>query len=803
MVQSSFFVSFNRICRALLIPAALLVAGCGSPEERAQRFYQHGMELLSQQDYVKASIELRNALQINNDLVGAWRGLAQIEEHNRNWESLLPIRRKIVELDPKDADAKLKLAEILTLGNALDEALKLVNAAAELKNRDPAVLSMKGAILFKLNDVKGAVREAEAALEIDPANAGAAIVLAAEKLARGDTEGALTILDRDAVSHANDVGVELFKIKIFEQAGKPEQVEAVLRKLVELYPREPVFRKQLVVLYTREKRLDEAEKELRAISAANSKDADAGLDVVRFLGATKGPAEARRELLSRITAGGDVFQYQMALAEIDFAQGNISDSIQLLQTLSRSTDSREHALAAQIKLAELHIARKQSDEAEALVTDVLRKDSRNAGGLKLRATLRLERGQLDAAIADARAALNDQPRSTDLMLLLAAAYERSGAIELAEKQYADATKVSGFAPAVSFNYVAFLRRRGSIARAEDVLTELANRWPNNVSVLSALAEIRLSQQNWIGAQEIADKIRRVGQGSGVSDQILVAALNGRNRYDESIKVLENVHSANPGAVQPIVALVNTLVRAGKIDRAIGFLQTILTSNSENAEAYVLLGSIQLLQNARDDALKNFQTAVERQPKNIVGYRALAEFYVSDKKFAEAEKIVQAALKEQPDSFVMRLILAGVFELKGDNEAAISEYESMLKQQPGSLVIANNLASMLADHRTDKASLERAYALSAALRKSQVPSFKDTVGWIYYLRGDYNGAISLLEEAAKELPDRAVVQYHLGMSYLAAGQLPKASERLKRARELAPDDGDLEAKIKAAREKAAI
>jgi len=36
-----------------------------------------------------------------------------------------------------------------------------------------------------------------------------------------------------------------------------------------------------------------------------------------------------------------------------------------------------------------------------------------------------------------------------------------------------------------------------------------------------------------------------------------------------------------------------------------------------------------------------------------------------------------------------------------------------------------------------------------------------------------------------------------------GELTKASEQLKKARELAPANGDLEAKIKAAQEKAAM
>ena len=74
--------------------------------------------------------------------------------------------------------------------------------------------------------------------------------------------------------------------------------------------------------------------------------------------------------------------------------------------------------------------------------------------------------------ADLLDALNYLPRSTDLMLALATAYERNGLIELADKQLADATRVSDLDPNVGLEYAAFLQRRGSIARAEDVLIGL-------------------------------------------------------------------------------------------------------------------------------------------------------------------------------------------------------------------------------------------------------------------------------------------------------------------------------------------
>ena len=129
------------------------------------------------------------------------------------------------------------------------------------------------------------------------------------------------------------------------------------------------------------------------------------------------------------------------------------------------------------------------------------------------------------------------------------------------------------------------------------------------------------------------------------------------------------------------------------------------------------------------------------------------------------KALQAGLQKQPTNFALRLAAAGIEELQGNHEAAITGYDALLKEQSGSLVIMNNLASLLADYRNDQASLDRAHSLAVSLTQTDVPQFKDTLGWIEYRQGDFKSAIGLLEEAQKALPNLTLVRYHLGMSYL--------------------------------------
>ena len=415
------------------------------------------MKLLAQNEHVKASIEFKNALQLKKDLVGAWRGLAQIEERNQNWEGLFAILNTIVDLDKRDINAKLRLARLMLMGNALDQALQTANAAVDLDSQNTAARVLRAAVLLKLNDHKGAIEEAQGVLQMEPNNSEAIIVLAAERLAEGDSNGALAFLDRVTAPDDN-FGVQLLKMKVYEQKGDQRSIETLLKLLIQKHPNEKVYRRQLFKLYVDQRRTADAERELRALASANPTDIEAGLDVARYLHTINGAAAARQELQSRVSAGGDIFRYQIALADLNFAEGKARDAELLLEKLATGANSADRALVAQAKLAGMYLSERKVEAAETLVTKILEKDSRNAAALKLRASIQMDRGKFDAAIADLRQALNDQPRSSELMSLLAVAYERNGSMELADRQFADAVRVSNLDAEVGLNYVAFLRR---------------------------------------------------------------------------------------------------------------------------------------------------------------------------------------------------------------------------------------------------------------------------------------------------------------------------------------------------------
>src|ERR1700723_3879697 len=85
-----------KLRMAILVFGAFQLAGCSSPEVRAQRYYDDGMKLLAAHEDAKAAIEFRNALRLKNDLLPAWKGLAQTEEDTHHLEGLVPVLQSIL-----------------------------------------------------------------------------------------------------------------------------------------------------------------------------------------------------------------------------------------------------------------------------------------------------------------------------------------------------------------------------------------------------------------------------------------------------------------------------------------------------------------------------------------------------------------------------------------------------------------------------------------------------------------------------------------------------------------------------------
>src|SRR5258707_2471665 len=234
--------SFCRYC--LVISILLLVSACGSAEQRAQGYYDRGIALIDKKDDVAARLELLNAVKFKSDKIEAWRALAGINERTKAYQALFENLRRIVELDPNDIDARLKLGKMLLAGGAPDAALRIVEGAGDAANQNAGLHALKAAILVKMKDTSGGFLEARKATELDPGDVDAAIMLASEKLSKGDADGAMQILSAPAIASKNDSRVEQIRAQIFAHKGDLAQAESILHKLIDQNPKDFALRGQ-------------------------------------------------------------------------------------------------------------------------------------------------------------------------------------------------------------------------------------------------------------------------------------------------------------------------------------------------------------------------------------------------------------------------------------------------------------------------------------------------------------------------------------------------------------------------------
>jgi Flp pilus assembly protein TadD len=120
--------------------------------------------------------------------------------------------------------------------------------------------------------------------------------------------------------------------------------------------------------------------------------------------------------------------------------------------------------------------------------------------------------------------------------------------------------------------------------------------------------------------------------------------------------------------------------------------------------------------------------------------------------------------------------------QGQYEKAQNELEQAYKRNPEAWRVANDLAYLLSERGRTPADLDRALSLAqkAQTLNSEELTIFDTLGWIYYKKGDFKRAIELLGKVQTTASGSAVVNYHLGMAQYKAGKFPEAKATIKKA-----------------------
>jgi len=779
----------GRTVRATAVAALIvvgLVAGCDSAEERAAEHFENAMALLDEGATVKATLELRNALKLDAKHARAHLELGKLREAEGNYSAALAHYTQVTGLDESLWEGHLRYGRIMLAANNLEEALSASNTAYQLRPQDVDVLLLKATVAFRLDNRETAEATLATAQDIAPDNPESWLLRAALFRADDDREGALGAIERGYAANPDHLGLGLSQVSLLAELERVDDATAALSELVARHPDNTGLREVLIRRQVQIGDMAGAEANLRKLAEQNPEQTARALDVVRFLMRVKGREAGMEELARLIDAQAEpeaAWPYVAAKISLLQATGEAGAAEALLRETATRLGTSPAGNEARIALARYELGAGKRDEARAIISDILKADTRNAGALILRARMEIDDQSYDAAINDLRSAIAEAPDNVEALQLLAVAHRRNGNRQLAGERLADAVEVSKQAPGPVLDYAQHLIRERKPEFAESLIEDALQRRPNDRRLLEALASLKLRRQDWVGADEIAQRLEQIGPEDDLGDRISSAVAAGRGEFDTSLDLLSAAIADK--AERNLAALVTANLRAGKQAEAEALIAEALARNPSNPDALRLDGAMSVAKGDRPAAEAAFRRAIEAAPEQAQSYAALARLHGMENRLGDAETVLREGIGRSGNTGLM-MTLAVLLERTGRVEAAIGQYREVFRRRPDFDVAANNLASLLTDSDPTPEEMDEAFLAAKRLRGSDVPQFQDTYGWLLHLRGESAKALTVLEQAAEGLPEHPLVQYHLGVVLAELGETERAREVLQRALDLAGD-----------------
>jgi len=191
------------------------------------------------------------------------------------------------------------------------------------------------------------------------------------------------------------------------------------------------------------------------------------------------------------------------------------------------------------------------------------------------------------------------------------------------------------------------------------------------------------------------------------------------------------------------------------------------------------GKILVAEGKWDAAEAELQRTLQLDPNFAGAYDLLVQIYIATNKLPQAVSQLQGLLSKNPNNTAALMTLALVHERTKNFPEARDAYEKLLSTAPNFVPALNNLAYLYTEHLNN---LDKAYELASKAREllGQDASVGDTFGWVLYKRGDYQQALSILQESAGKVIDNPEIQFHLGMAAYMMGQTDLARVALRKA-----------------------
>lgn len=753
-------VLFILLC-ALVVALSVATTGCKNAEASKAEHQKRGEAFLKERKFQEASIEFRNAIQLDDTFAAAHWGLAQAYEGLERWQEAFDEMKRAADLDPNNLPVRVRLGNYYLLGKQTAEAERY---AKEVLQKDPNNIEghiLMGGVLYAQGNKDAALASLKRAIEIDPKRVESYLSLAQFYVTVKDAakaeeayKQAISINSASALAH-----VEYGKFLV--QANRMNEAEPEFRRAVEAEPTNRDARQALATFYVVTKQMDKAEEAYKALAEVE-KDRPEG---------------------------------RAALADFYSSTGRYDDAIRIYQEIINATPEY---VKGRYRIGEMMLMRGEIKGATAQIDEVLKANPRDMQALMLRARVRLQTAtpkDLKDAIEDLKEVLKQEPNSRAGLYFMAEANFRAQQLEQARIYAAELERYHpDYLPAKLIQaQISLLSgdNKNALARSSELLERIEKSGPDRNISPQLLAELRLKAHVTRGSAQLnlgnmqaarADYEAARDQAPnapGVYTNLAALALREK-KQDEAVSLYERALAIDNANFDALNGLINLYVSQQRIDQAHARVDQALTAQPNYAALHYLKAQVYGFERNAAGAEGELRRTLEIEPNYLPAYFALGALFVNMNRQEQAIAEYRKILEKRPDDAATYTLIGMLEDSRQNYDAAAENYRKALELDQNSVIAANNLAWLYATR--GMGNLDEAVRLAQQIvqKYPDQNGFADTLGWVYYKKNLYAAAVEQLKKVVARDQTSATYNFHLGMALAGSGDKAGARRALEQA-----------------------
>ncbi len=739
----------RKLLTILPLLVLLLLASCNTdPKAQAQRLTDQGNKFFKMAKYKEASIMYRRAFSKDLRFGEAYYRLGLTEMKLGNYSEAVRMLRRAVDLQPTNADAMTKLADMFLVGSTQDRAhsAELAKEAQDLIDKlikmDPRSFDghrLLGEVALLHRQPADAVKELATANEIKP--------------------------------YQPDLVLTYFQALV--QNDQFPEAEKLARELI---AREPDYAPAYNVLYLqfmRLKRPDDGEKVLELKVDKNPTHASYLMELAghHYLNNQRPEMDA---VIQRVTDEKKFPEGHLLAGDFFFFRAREFDHAQLQYEAGEHAFPKEKAVY-QKRLVELFATLGRKSDANNLLADILKANPKDNDAIAMRAALMLttgDRDQINLAANDLQSLVSRTPTNHLLQFNLARALIAKGDVEGGRLHLEEAVKLrSDFVAAREILAKIYLSKQDP-AKALQAADQILQFDRGNLQAHLIRSSALLALKDTDKARDELDYISKAyPQNPEARYQVGYLALQDKD-YKKAAVVFTSLYKDNPRDRRGLIGMTETMIAQGHMEDAIKETQKAIAAEPERRDLKMFLANQLKRAEHYKEAIAIYQTLLDKEPRNADLLYKLAETQrlIGDvnPSMENFRKCSQAA----PSDTTCLIFLAMELQGTGRDDQAKPIYEQILKIQPTQPIALNNLAYIKAQEGVD---LDQALTMSqrAVQQAPKALDLSDTLGWICIKKNLTEQAVRIFSDLTAKDPDNATFHFHYGMALEQKGDRPGA------------------------------